>query len=313
MMATNLIRVIAFVLAVGCGGGDDDGGDDGGDDDGAGSRDGGVDGGADPGGPVEGQFSLLEIQWGEDGFRTGRASGSILDPRPRYHELYHEEGACRMWLWLVSSCLSCDGICDAEGRCVPFRDPLSAGTVAIEVNGQERAVLSFGVSGYSPESLAEELFAEGDRVEASAAGGDDVASFALAATAVDAIAIDLERDPAGKDQDKLEMPNGEDLVLSWSPSVPGTRVRLEIPSNNRGHGLPVDALIECEADDSGEITVPSSMVAAFPERPYGVICAGSDCPPGTLTRFRADRVEVDGGAIDLVVGAQRQFVPVHFY
>lgn len=297
--------VIAVGLMVGCGGGDGGGDDDRGDPPDE------SDAGADPAGPIEGQFSLVEVQWGEDGFRTGRASGSILDPHPRYHRLWHEEGGCRYWMWGVPFCLQCDGICDYDQRCIPFRDPLSAGTVAIEVNGTERAVLSFEASGYvATASPDEELFAEGDSVEAIASGGDDVAGFTLAASAVDAITIDLERDPDGEDQDKLELVYGKELVLSWSPSVPGTRVRLEIPSNNRGHGLPVDALIECEAEDTGEITVPSSMVDAFPERTYGLICVGSDCPPGTLTRFRADRVEVDGGAIDFVVGAQRQFVPV---
>jgi hypothetical protein len=203
-----------------------------------------------------------------------------------------------------------DGICDAERRCVPFTDPLSAGAVAFKVAGQERAVLAFEAVGYLPETLPEEIFAEGDLVELVAAGGGDVARFSVTADAVDAIAIDLERDPDGKDQDKLELVTGEDLVLRWSPSVPGTRVRLEIPSNNRAHGLPVDVLIECEVEDIGEITVPESMVEFFPERPYGVICVGSDCPPGTLTRVRSDRVEIDGRWIELVVGAQRQFVPV---
>jgi hypothetical protein len=136
-----------------------------------------------------------------------------------------------------------------------------------------------------------------------------VPAFSLEADSPPRVSIDLER--GEESDDMLRLQNGEDLVVSWSPAVPGTRMRLDILSNNRGHGLPVDAMIVCEADDSGELVVPRELVEAFPEKPYARICVGSDCPPSTLMRFRADRTSIDGRDLELVVAAVQEFVAAH--
>ncbi len=98
--------------------------------------------------------------------------------------------------------------------------------------------MPFGEYGYLPStSLPGDLFGDGDRVVLEAAG-DDVPAFSLEADSPPSIAIDLE---AGEESDDtLRLVDGEDLVVSWSPAVPGTRVRLDILSNNRGHGQPVE-------------------------------------------------------------------------
>jgi hypothetical protein len=70
-------------------------------------------------------------------------------------------------------------------------------------------------------------------------------------------------------------------------------------------------MIECEADDTGEMVVPRAIVESFPDRQYYNACAGTDCPPSTLTRYLSDRTEVDGRAMELVVGVQQEFIVVH--
>ena len=57
--------------------------------------------------------------------------------------------------------------------------------------------------------------------------------------------------------------------------------------------------------------MPRDLVEAFPDKPYARICVGSDCPPSTLMRFRADRATIDGRDLELVVAAVQEFVAVH--
>jgi hypothetical protein len=286
----------------------DDGGDANDDGDGADGGDGG-DGGDGPGEPAEGQFEIRESEFGEGEQAWSLMRGSIVDPRPVYHRLEQEAGACQLWTYEVGDCSDCDGLCDADGECIPVPIQLSAGTLSVTGLAEELTV-PFTEYGYlKTTSLPGDVFGDGDRVVLEAAGGADVPAFSLEADSPPRVSIDLER--GEESDDSLRLVDGEDLVVSWSPAVPGTRVRLDILSNNRGHGLPVDAMIQCEADDSGELVVARELVEAFPDKPYARICAGSDCPPSTLTRFRADRASIDGRDLELVVAAVQEFIAVH--
>lgn len=223
-----------------------------------------------------------------------------------------EAGDCRMWSYEPGDCGPCTGLCDAEGECVPFPTPLSAGILT--VSGVEGGDIEMEPSeyGYFLEGdVPADLFDADSDVTLSAAGGGDVDAFELAAGGVDPIAIDLVEGGEDGSQDTLRLEDGADLVLTWDPAQPATRVRIEINSNNRGHGLPVDSMIECESDDDGSLTVPRAMIEAFPEKPYQNICAGTDCPPSTLTRYRWDRTEVSGLEVELRVEFRAQFLVVH--
>lgn len=310
MLRVTRAACVVWLLGIGavaaCGG-DDGGDDDDGADDGVG--DDGGDGGDGAGEPAEGQFEIRESEFGEGGQAWSQMRASIVDPRPVYHRLEQETGGCRLWTYEVGECSNCDGLCNADGECIPLPIQLSAGTLSVSGLAEDLTV-PFSEYGYLADtSLPRDLFGDGDRVTLEAAGGADVAAFSLETDSPPRVAIDLE--PGEGMDDTLRLEDGADLVVSWSPAVPGTRVRLDILSNNRGHGLPVDALIQCEADDGGELVVPREMVEAFPEKPYAVVCAGSDCPPSTLTRFRADRASVDGRDVELTVAAVQEFIAVH--
>lgn len=301
-----LLVGLGLVLALtACGGGDGDGDDDGGD--GMPGPDGGV--GVDE--PAAGQFVLSEVQFGEEIFTSGQAFGTIVDPRPRYHTLADESPACKRWTFDVGDCGGyCDGVCSPEGECLPHPTQLSAGDVSLTSPGADLVLEHESYGYYAAETVSPELFAPGDRVALDAAGGGDVAAFSLETAGVDVIELALE---VGGEEgaDALRMEDGGDLVLTWSPADPRARVRLELLSNNAGHGFPVDAMIECEADDTGRIAVPRAMVEAFPDKPYQYICAGTDCPPSSLTRYRADRTVVGGREIELRAAAVRQFILIH--
>ncbi len=312
-----LLLVLGLALALAACGGDDDGGGggDGGGDDGGDGDDG--DGAPGPDGavgleePAAGQFVLSEVQFGDGVSTSGVAFGTSVDPRPRYHRLADESAACKRWTYVVGDCGGyCDGVCSPDGECLPHPTQLSAGDVSLRSPGADLVLEHQSYGYYAAEIVSPELFAPGDRVALEAAGGDDVAGFSLETAGVDPIELQLE--VGGKEgADSLRREDGGDLVLTWSPADPGARVRLELLSNNAGHGFPVDAMIECEADDTGRIAVPREMVEAFPDKPYQYICAGTDCPPSTLTRYRADRTVVGGLDIELRAAAVRQFILVH--
>ena len=305
---------LAVVLLLGCGGGDDDGGggggDAGGDADGA-PRDDGGGGGQGPRDRAEGDVMVYEGIIGEGGTAWSYVQASFLDPRPRYMALEMEAGDCRMWSFEPGDCGPCTGLCDADGECVPFPTSLSAGVLT--VGGVEGGAIEMEPTEYGyflDGATPADLFGPDSEVTLTAVGGPDIDGFALSAGGVDPIAIDLVA--GGEDgDDTLRLEDGADLELVWEPARPGTRVRLEINSNNRGHGLPVDSMIECESDDDGSLTVPRAMIEAFPEKPYQNICAGTDCPPSTLTRYRWDRTAVSGLEVELRVEFRAQFLVVH--
>lgn len=300
-----LATVPAPVFAA-CGG---DGG--GGGADGAPEVDGGG-GGEGPRDRVEGEIAVDEGMFGEGGEPWSYVQASILDPRPQFMTLAMEAGACRMWTYQPADCGLCTGICDRDGICVPYPTPLSAGALTIGgVAGGDIVMEPSEYGYYLPGAPPADLFAPGDEITASAAGGDQVDAFALAAAGVDPIAVDLVEGGEDGREDTLRLEDGADLTVGWEPARPGTRVRLEINSNNGGHGLPVDAMIECEADDGGSLAVPREMIEAFPAKPYQNICAGIDCPPSSLTRYRYDRAAVGDLEVELRVEFRTQFIVVH--
>ena len=310
--SVRMVRLaLAVLLFLGCGGDDDGGGgSDGGDTDGAPEADGGG-GGDGPRDRAEGDVAVYEGIFGEGGTAWSYVQASILDPRPQYMALEMEAGDCRMWSYQPGDCGPCTGLCDGDGECVPFPTSLSAGLLTVSgVEGGDIEMEPTEYGYFLDAAPPADLFAPDAEVTLTAAGGPDVDGFSLATGGVDPIAIDLVAAGEGG-QDSLRLEDGADLELGWEPARPGTRVRLEINSNNSGHGLPVNSMIECESDDDGSLTVPRAMIEAFPEKPYQNICAGTDCPPSTLTRYRWDRAAVSGLEVELRVEFRAQFIVVH--
>ena len=300
------------ILISACGGDDDGGGGGGGDADAAPEADGGGGGGDDgPRDRVEGDITVYEGRIGEDGTEWSYVQASIIDPRPQYMTLEMESGDCRMWSYQPGGCGECLGLCDASGECVEFPTPLSAGVLTVSgIDGGDIEMEPTEYGYFLDSAPPADLFSADSEVTLAAEGGGDVDAFSLSAGGVDPIAVDLV-DGGGGERDTLRLEDGGDLSLDWDPVRAGTRVRLEINSNNQGHGLPVDSMIECESDDAGSLTVPRVMIEAFPEKEYANICAGSDCPPSTLTRYRWDRASVGGLEVELRVEFRAQFLVVH--
>ena len=104
----------------------------------------------------------------------------------------------------------------------------------------------------------------------------------------------------------VTLAGGADRTFTWQPGGNATRVRLSLIADNECHGCPWRAVIECDAPDTGSLTVPRAMIEAFPEtHPF---CAGSDCPTSSLARYARTTAAVPGGGrVALEVASEAVF------
>jgi hypothetical protein len=161
-------------------------------------------------------------------------------------------------------------------------------------------------TGYYPDgALPGDLFAAGDAVEA-AAPGDAFPGFDLSAAGV--ATMESETITA----DPLVLSDSADLVVHWTPGDdPEARVWLSISTTNQAHGLPPDAILECDIADVGELVVPKELVAAMPDFRTEGVCVAVDCPPSLLARYRRGAATGSAGEVDLVVESTIEFYAQH--
>jgi hypothetical protein len=217
------------------------------------------------------------------------------------------EGACRLLESVPTSCDPACGpaeICVEPGECLPYLVDASAGAIAIDA-GEALSLAHDGFSGYQSDHrpVAGGFVAECDAITATAAG-DAVPAFSLAAPGVAPM-------PADVLPTVVDLDDGSDLRVSWSPALAHGRVRLRLLSPNRGHGTPVVAILECDAPDSaGELTVPRALIERMPPS-HADYCAGFDCPESSLVRYARTTTEAGGGVIELIVASGTEFRTRH--
>jgi len=298
----SILMVLAIVLGA-CGDGGDDDDDAGGPDGGPGLDAGpGPDCGAppEPGEPVTlGRVHVHEdhAPWQSRAAIRGdfAAGGPVV-----WQVETMREGDCRLLELEGASgeCGYCETVC-IGGVCQPLPDPLSAGEIAI-TGTKTPVALQYDYGFYYLYELVEDLFDEGDVIGVAAAG-DEVPAFTLEAVAPPALeSVEL-------DDEEILLSDDEDFVFRWSPAGCGARVRLTLNANNAGHGLPYAAILECDAPDTGELTIAQALILGFPTTYRWEACAGSDCPLSSFARYTRDEVELAGGSVELVVGSRIQF------
>lgn len=284
--------LLAVVLSLaGCGGG--------GDDDGGGER---ADGGGNPecetaagtmaasgvvkvGGvaTTDGNRASLE------GLLVAGTDWQFFGLAPQRQVESARAGDCVLYQWEPAFCdPECtDGICH-DGTCKSYPELISAGTLRVVVGGALIQAESDAPTFWGPIYRAEILAAppEGSEV-ALCAGGAAAGGFGAILEAVAPLVGALPDDGI------LELVDGGDVVVSWDGGS-DARVRLTLNADNQSHGLPYRAILECEADDSGQLVIPRELVEAFPAVPRPsepVVCAGTDCPRSQLIRYRAHRID----------------------
>lgn len=168
--------------------------------------------------------------------------------------------------------------CSPAGACLPFPEYHDAGTftfggltVSYTIDPNDSGI-------YVPmDPLPEDLFVGGAALTLSASGGT-TPGFSAAITGVPSMAPTAPCD--------VQMEQGQDLTVTWTPAAPDTSmVRWEMA---QGHHAGNGPLLRCEGPDTGSLTVPGSMVGL-----YGLEQPGWQTL--ILSRFDRSTVEVAPG------------------
>jgi hypothetical protein len=257
MRSITVLALAATVAACGGGGGDDDGDD----------------------APAElvGHVRIEETEFGGGlGFVSSiRARFEAADPRP---DLVND-GTCRVYQY---ACLGQVGGC---GRPPAF----SAGTITITGLATPVTLEPDGETAEyaGPGGLPDELFADAASVTATA-GGDTVAGFTLATTAV-APMVSPYADAT------LGLVPGQPFDLTWTAAAGGAQVQLHVNWADVCHAGAEWYVLDCDVPDTGAFTVPAAITGALPATGFGQCGA-------QLIRFRRAMVSEPGRAIELFVG-----------
>jgi hypothetical protein len=299
-LLSSVLCVIGLAACGGGGGGGDDAGDDAPD--------------ADPG-PSDPQFDdtanqviVRESRWDSSNAR-GDVSAVFADGLDGVMTETMRAGNCRL---LTSDAAYCPGPCSGfcvDDVCHDFPTYRDAGRITF-TGLSDSVSMTFSSGYYAPDSfpVPTDLFDAGDAVTASAQGAD-IPAFTLAATGVATLGATL----SGTCENEWHIQRGQDAVIQWSDPVVGTRVRLRLPSENAGHGLPSLGVIECEGPDTGELRVPAALIDAMPDfRDVdgcgGLACVNIDCPPSTMARYSAASTTAGGAPVVLRVESEVTFI-----
>lgn len=206
-----------------------------------------------------------------------------------------KEGDCRLKTPKSPFCEErCEGgVCVADGKCQPYAKPHSVGAVTltgvkVEGGGSEIALKEIAAA-YQPPAgtvLAYPPFGAEDTIEVHAVGADYPA-FDLSAAGVNP--IDLATTDFALSPDKP-------LVLEWDAAPSGAASQMHVKIDLSHHGG-VKGLIECDAPDTGSLTISQEMIAEL----IGLGVAGY--PSVVLTRTSIDTVQLDHGRVQLEVSA----------
>ncbi len=259
-----------------------------------------------------GYIEIVEDVWrfpddqGGDTYTSARVDARFFDgSEPQFHREALREGACVLRTFAIASCdPACTaGLCIDTNVCEPWPTYVSAGTLTF---GGLRTSLSITPRDnwyYVDEPLPPDVFADDAEVTATLTGAT-IPALSLSSRAVATITPDITGGVL-----VAPFPATGPLEVRWTPAPSSAaRVRLTLNSNNRGHGAPFDAIIECDVpDDAGVIAVPAALLDAFPATEAWTICAGSDCPPSSLRRYRNALAPVGERDVELRVSSSFTF------
>ena len=187
------------------------------------------------------------------------------DPEPIAWHATDQGGDCTLFEPEAPFCeTSCGGraICTGDDECTPYPTARSVGTVELRGLGSGQLRLTPIAGNYMPDkgTLPYPPCSEGERVTLRAEG-DDYSAFSLEAQCIAPLSFDAA----------IELAPGRDLQLAWGapgdPELARVSVKLDISHHGGAKGT-----VECEASDTGELTIPSALldrlvelgVAGFP-------------------------------------------------
>ena len=214
-----------------------------------------------------------------------------------WHRETLSAGSCRLLELEPATCEGCTAICVADGQCQPWPDLVSVGDIDLQgLIGGLGVTYQFGP--YTPDGdTPSDLFEAGSEISATAEG-DELPGFDVATVGVHSLIADVP--------ERVDLSDGQDLTIRWTPSDGGARVHLQLKPV-KYHGVPISGVIECDVPDTGTLTVPGQLVDAFPAGDTTPPC-DHGCPPSVLSRYRVGSAQMGAaGQVDLWVSSQVEF------
>ncbi len=205
------------------------------------------------------------------------------------------DGSCTLTTPRVPFCSTPCGsssACVEDDTCQAYATARSVGAVTVTgvktTAGDSSFVMTAIANTYQPPgstSLAYPPFAEGDAVSLSAAG-DYFPAFTLTSKGVAPLVVTSTA---------LALKSGQPLALTWTKGTTGNakvHVKLDISHHGGTKGQ-----IECDADDSGALTVTAPLITTL----LGLGAAGY--PTVIVTRHALGSTVISAGRVDLDVSS----------
>ena len=204
--------------------------------------------------------------------------------------LASEDGPCRLLerrnLVCTPACVGAT-TCGEGGACIPYPRQLSVGNVTISGLTQPTSLSPQNPgNGYFAPGADNPPFALGSEITLKAAGENGRPGFELKG---------LGSPPLGTKPSWL-IERGNGLSVIWPNGGPGARTRVTVELSVDQHGVS-PLTLACEFEDTGSAIIPASVVDRLLDS--GV----SGFPNGRIFRRTADRVLLDLGCVDLLVGS----------
>jgi hypothetical protein len=206
-------------------------------------------------------------------------------------ELIAEKDGCKVYKRRNLACSpACVGAetCGEEGSCIPYPLQVSVGTITVSgltkptvMEPQKPGAVYFAPGADNPPF---ELYSN---IVLAAVGTDDRPAFELFGIGSEP----LEEGPT------WFLEQGEDLELVWpapaDDSVP-THISVDLTIDQHGNS-PLS--LSCVLDDTGTGTVPAELIDEL------INSGVTGFPNGRIARHTVDKLELDVGCVELVVGS----------
>lgn len=229
-------------------------------------------------------FTMKPASAGMAGF--GQLNGAVRDkalPKDVWKSEM-DQGPCR--LMVPPACTACTlpMVCDGMS-CVPGPTPKSVGNVTITGLATALTAMPIGDNKtYYTSISADPPFTTGADISLQTGGGD-YPSFTLRGRGVPA--VEASATP-------VQVRSGQPLTLTWTAPPAPVVTKMDIEVDIAHHGG-VAAIIECEAPDTGSLTISAAMVDAL------IAKGTAGFPIAHLHRQTVDSTTVGGGCVDFAV------------
>jgi hypothetical protein len=236
-----------------------------------------------------------------DSETTGHSTlaGTIYDgetPQQIVWEVAQTVDKCTLSTPRVPFCsTSCGGsaVCDDDDHCQAYPTKKSVGDLHVTGLKTSDGSSDFTIAAndktkiYQSPTLPFPAFAEGDEIKVQASGSE-LSAFTITTHGIKALELTSSN---------LQLSSGNAVELKWpaaaSASASSIHVKLDISHHGGSKGM-----IECDTDDSGSLTIASSLVSALLDRGY------AGFPTIIVTRHDDGMAQLSQGIVKLSAWSQ---------